>query len=632
MMPSQAKSYLPFASSSTVVTGTRCHAFPARRQNANASGAAHATRTLAQIPLVPLAMSEEAIFQPLPLDRARKVQEISRAMSERRCLIREARQREEVEVPPRRVTSRDRAKALNTASQRPPWGMPSPSYNRWSRWKRPEGQPECAEKRTLGLGRQEKRAQKSSKMQVANEKLEQLRATVLASYSERTWVVEQGTASTQCYTGYTWASVNLWQAGLAAETTVHRRKREISPLSAQQSTRLHRPRLKITRNVRPRTYRSILKKAGAPKKHKSVRFAESEQVHTIEWAAEHADESLKHLLDEHALRPVSWTTGSLNTPTLRDPMGSHAGTWKTVQSGDDVITGFRTPQQRARVCQVQAFYRAQARDSLATVTNPDIVEVKQLIPSFYGRKSSRATPMWRGVMIDKYDAVEDALPPFAYGEATVGPLGGWFFRSEAFQCHSHTTDWKSELYGRYQCGKGGKCVRFSHAKPCGCEGKWFKHFGPTDDLKIFSISYTPTFMPASTAGLQQWTAVTRGGNGLTVASCAESATAGTVLTEPDVAPPHPRPFVTARHQPNYPRSGRYKARERVRERSRSPVVDKTDDTVDTTKYTRPNLDDTPSFDPQFLEQVKKQMLMKYPWMALDSEDKSTWSSIAASRF
>lgn len=452
---------------------------------------------------------------------------------------------------------------------------------------------------------------------------------------------------------------------------VQRRKRENIPPAAQRSTTVRRPRLKITRNYRPRTYQSILKKAGAPKKHKSVRFAESEQVRTIEWTAEHADESLKHLLDEHALKPVSWTTGSLNTPILRDPTGSHAQMWRTVETDYDVITGFRTTQQRARVCQVQAYYRAQALEALATVTDPDIVVVKQMIPGFYGHKSSRENPLWYGVVIDKYDALEDALPVFAFGEATIGSRGDWVFRSEAFQCHTDSTA-QPGFYGRYQCTKGGNCSRFSHARACGCEGKWFRHFGPTNDRKIHSIIYTPSFMKACTATLKQWTAVTQGGDGLVVASYAQPAVTATVFTEPDVAQPHPRPFVTARRQPDYPNSARYEARPRL-DYSHDSLYDGTAATAmtkltnmtgstdsaevtssaqftDSAEFTtqsgtkptvgfttkwgfpsRPNFDKPPSFDPQFLEQVKKQMLEKYPWMAHDSNDKSTWSSIAAAR-
>ncbi|KAF2845150.1 hypothetical protein T440DRAFT_559171 [Plenodomus tracheiphilus IPT5] len=694
MMPSQAKSYLPL-STSTVVTGSRCHATPARRQNVNTDGTAPAVRP--SEPFSRWRQEHERLKKPEvafvePTNHARsQVQEFAKAVYKRRTI----RTSGTAEKPPRQ----DRAKVLNTAAQRPPWAPPSPVYNRWARWKRPQAEPECAGPCALGLGGQEKPLQESSQRRGASKQVEELHAALLSRHAEHTGaegkrglyrgissqrrdastpVLEKGTAG---LTDEEWRAERLHRwissqrrdacipvveqvavgqpvdgregrnrgvsgqrrdacepvmeqgaADLTVDGMVHKRKREGSPLGAQRATRLPRPRLKITRNwLKPRTYRtypSILKKAGAPKKHKSVRFAESVQVHTIDWTAEHADDGVKHLLDEHALRPVSWTTGSLNTPMLRDPNGTHAETWKTVQSGDEVITGFRTPQQRARVGQVQAFYRAQARDALATVTDPDIVEVKQLIPGFYGRKSRRATPMWRGVMIDKYDAVEDALPTFAFGEASVGPFGGWHFRSEAFQCHRHTTDWEPELFGRYQCEKGGNCVRFSHARPCGCEGKWFKYFGPTTDLKIFDLVYTPSFMPASTARLQQWTAVTRGGNGLTIASQETSVTAGTILTQPDVAEPHPRPFVTARRQPSYPRSARYKAKERVREWSRSPIVETTEDT---TKYVRPIFKDPTSFDPGLVQHVMTQMLEKNPWMASDSKFQSILASVLASR-
>lgn len=179
-------------------------------------------------------------------------------------------------------------------------------------------------------------------------------------------------------------------------------------------------------------------------------------------------------------------------------------------------------------------------------------------------------------------------------------------------------------------------------------------------------------MKACTATLKQWTAVTQGGDGLVVASYAQPAVTATVFTEPDVAQPHPRPFVTARRQPDYPNSARYEARPRL-DYSHDSLYDGTAATAmtkltnmtgstdsaevtssaqftDSAEFTtqsgtkptvgfttkwgfpsRPNFDKPPSFDPQFLEQVKKQMLEKYPWMAHDSNDKSTWSSIAAAR-
>ncbi|KAF2031874.1 hypothetical protein EK21DRAFT_87695 [Setomelanomma holmii] len=325
-------------------------------------------------------------------------------------------------------------------------------------------------------------------------------------------------------------------------------------------TRLPGPKLRITRTFKPRSYRraqeertrirSALKRPGVPTKQpkKFVRFSETITTHTLE-TVESIHDDLYGSFDRFAPRPVAWKTGTLNAPVLQDPDGGHATIWKSVRENGEVITGFRSAQHRARVYQVQAFYRAQAQEVLHSVTDSHYVEVKQTIRGFYGQRfQSKTETMWSGVLLDEPDA-QDALPSYAFGSCTLHTDGDWRYRSEHYQSHDGRSN---DLPGRYQCSRRGGCVRFSYGQTCGCEGKWFVRFGTPYNLRIWQTSVVPHFPDACEAKVSRGLAVGSGGDGLTVASLASSVTEPTKVTERIVAPSHPRPSVSCRRKTVYP--------------------------------------------------------------------------------
>lgn len=232
-----------------------------------------------------------------------------------------------------------------------------------------------------------------------------------------------------------------------------------------------RPRLRITRFPTPvkpsateqpppprRALKSALKQPGTAKSSKSVRFATVAAVRRFEATVQDKSTLWFEPTIGHRM-PVAWKQGTLHPPTIVNTHGSYAKMWKSVlfEDGTKLLPGFRSETIRSRLCQVQSFYREQAK-CFRSIVDPSFVEVKQSIPGFYGRRVDDKT--WRGFLL-KHPG-ERGLPDEAYGTVHWTDDGIWLYRSEAFQSGTHP------------CPRDGRCWRFYKNKLCFCDGRWFR--------------------------------------------------------------------------------------------------------------------------------------------------------------
>ncbi|KAF1830199.1 hypothetical protein BDW02DRAFT_601909, partial [Decorospora gaudefroyi] len=432
-----------------------------------------------------------------------------------------------------------------------------------------------------GLGGQVPPVKQSSKSTRGEQSFQELRAALLASYEERRKEREAEALVAPRPTSKTAPIERKRKLIIHRNDHLYPKPGVEKPLVAQPPTSKTAPierkrKLIIHRNdhlypkpqsvVKQPGPKSILKQPGAPKTHKSICFSEYDNVRTFQ----DFDESYDHILytpheERAAPRPVSWTTGSLNAPILHD---TRRCMWMSVRDGDEVMTFFRYGAQRQRVCQVRGFYRAQLAEDFENVTSPRYIEVTQTIDGFYGSKIDGAQgPMWTGVILDSVDPCESALPTFSFGVCIRRSAGYWYFLSEAYQCH----DGKGiRTHGRYQCEKGGNCLRFSFGRFCGCEGHWFKRVGRPTSLKTQELNYTPWFESITRCKVTRSAAVQLGRDGITVVPLGCEADLS-ILTEQDVAPPHPRPSTTARHHPRYPVVDKSLSKTKVYRRPKSSI-------------------------------------------------------------
>lgn len=280
---------------------------------------------------------------------------------------------------------------------------------------------------------------------------------------------------------------------------------------------------------------------------KTVRFAESlESVQYFEHDRSNNDLLYYRYEGVGEKRPVSWMTGTMNAPELQKP--PRQTMWKSFTLGDrdeTAITKFRSGPQRQRVCQVRGFYARQEEEVAEGGTNSALVTVKQYINGFYGLKMNvRGSRIWSGVVLDENDPIECALPVQSFGTMTDREEPGvWKFWSEAYRLNNDMPG-----YSRYQCWLGGNCVKFSLGRRCVCSGAWVRQVGTLEDLKVVKVS-RPKFASGSKVTVTESLPPAYGGNGMTVASAVSTNNDSIITEATGLASPHPRPYVTARGQP-----------------------------------------------------------------------------------
>jgi hypothetical protein len=254
---------------------------------------------------------------------------------------------------------------------------------------------------------------------------------------------------------------------------------------------------------------SCLKPVGS-KKQKSVQFAE--RLETISrFVPDNSNNDLLYTQHEDRLakRPVQWVTGSHEAPSLESP---HDTMWEkkpTFVVCDELpveapmmkeVTSFRNGSQRHRVDQVREFYVVQALEQTAYPGR--YVEVKQKFPGFYGTKPTRySTGVKRpftGVLLEDSFPLKGQFHPKSFGEI-VFKDGKAAFLSEPYQVNEGIPG----AFSKYQCEKGGSCLKFSHALRCGCECAWNRWFGPPGNIKPYRIQHPKGDMATKSLGRSQ---------------------------------------------------------------------------------------------------------------------------------
>ncbi|RAR03684.1 aspartyl aminopeptidase [Stemphylium lycopersici] len=211
--------------------------------------------------------------------------------------------------------------------------------------------------------------------------------------------------------------------------------------------------------------RSCLKQTGAPRKQKSVRFAQEAELFEFEpelWVRNY------FLYTPHegknAERPVQWKTDSDEAAVLHHPYetmweialkDTPEEDWDFEFSSRKPCVQFRHASQRHRVEQVRSFYGLQAVEE--TAFPEKFLQVKQMFDGFYGLRDGGK---FSGVIMEANSyPLEDEFHPRSFGKI-IFKQGEPAFLSEPFQVNGG----KLGKYGRYQCEKGGKCVKFHRAR------------------------------------------------------------------------------------------------------------------------------------------------------------------------
>ncbi|KAL6155377.1 hypothetical protein ACJQWK_00768 [Exserohilum turcicum] len=238
---------------------------------------------------------------------------------------------------------------------------------------------------------------------------------------------------------------------------------------------------------------SCLKKTG-PAKAKSVQFAQ--ELETVRRFQD--DGSNDYLLytpyEGHAAkRPVQWKTGSDEPAVLDRPYETmwvqqmkkavlEEQRYETGRSIYKPVTQFRHSSQKHRVEQVRDFYGVQALEQ--ATEGGKWTEVKQKFPCFYGLRNTRVgtKSRWTGVLLDDCYPFEDGFHPRSFGKLVrKGERSA--FLSEPYQVNEGNPG----VFAKYQCEKGGACLKFLHARRCGCDNAWVQWFGTPGDMKAYRV-------------------------------------------------------------------------------------------------------------------------------------------------